>query len=120
MTDAKNLLLCSADLLEAEGWTQGTYKNEDGCHCSYGALMACAGVEFIVQNTGEDGSVDYDLSYPNDFPREAYTNAEQLLLTAIRANVDRFFYGITTYNDEYASSKDEVVALFRAAAELAG
>jgi len=79
-------LRLAADLLERDGWAQGTYQSDDGQRCVMGALLDVAGdINFSVHKSiFKQVAGKYPLSY-NDSPGRT---AEQVI-TALRAAADK-------------------------------
>jgi hypothetical protein len=101
--NASESLNKAADLLESEGWTQGTWHDEDG-YCAIGAID-----EVMTNEWGKTDKEDYAL----------WNSLHQTKLDARRQFRDYVGMGIASWNDNVAQSKEEVVAAMRAAALVA-
>lgn len=84
----QEIFLKAADLLARDGWCQGSYYDENGGRCAAGAITdACGGVR------------------PTEAAR-ACALASQLCGDSL-----------STWNDTYGRTKEEVIALFQRCAE---
>lgn len=48
----------AAQLIKTDGWTQGTYHDQDGCHCAAGAIAAATGQHVLGPPVT---SIDWDI-----------------------------------------------------------
>lgn len=95
ITDAMQVLRDAVDLLFRRGWTQGSYRNEDG-YCAEGALLAAA--------VGR---------------QEAANPARYYLLGALQQMDPANIYGVISWNDTHGRTFDEVIEAFEKAQKLA-
>jgi hypothetical protein len=89
-------LRAAADVLERDGWTQGSFKDQNGCRCAAGAISKVA-----LDRFPEDSDFNFD---------EAFEDA----LDALRAFVGK---PVVVWNDERGRTAAEVIAALRAAAD---
>lgn len=95
MSAVADVLNGAADLIERDGWCQAQFRGPNGEHCVSDALMRAAGTK-----PGDTGSGEQ---------RDIYSRACWFLTAG----------SITAWNDERSTTKAEVVAALRAAAERA-
>lgn len=104
--NAKEFLLEAANVLETSGWVQGKYKSEEGAHCAVGALN-----EVFRQKLG--GGI-YRASREDD-PKymvfnKVYNKAYDQLSECVGD------YSITSWNDTFGRTAEEVISAMRACA----
>jgi hypothetical protein len=120
----KKVLLAAADLIERDGWVQGTMfegeaNDENVRRCAVGAIYkACADHSRNYQA----GLID-SIQYTENCDHYYRTRLQHKVEAAIRElhtprgrKMDP--YGLTLWNDAPSRKKSEVVALLRKAAEL--
>jgi hypothetical protein len=116
-TTPQALLARAAEVITERGWYQGSWTNDEGCVCTWGALNVAA---------AEAAGLDLDAEAPKPpdpdfFPARlynVYVAAEMDLLNAIsggRDDVDGC-RGIAEWNDTPGRTQDEVQDLLRCAA----
>lgn len=115
-TTPSEVLVEAGNLIDYDGWARSAYKDERGRYCAVGAIR-----QVIF------GTTDLPRA-AHDFP--LYLEAQQQLAATIKglrpevvystSSVIRYPTGIiTTWNDLYSHSLDEVVNVFTLAAEEA-
>jgi hypothetical protein len=105
----------AADLLQAQGWTIGTYGHPGGCHCAVGAISA-------VVNKDPESLTEGARSGKT----KKATNRLAEYLETERNLVFRDSFGqlhkeshdkVTQWNDKLAANATEVITTLRAAAQ---
>jgi hypothetical protein len=101
--DIANILECAAKLIETKGWTQGSYARDanDGAVSSLDKNAEC----FCIIGALSHVSLGYD----SNTRRKAYQFATNII------HNER----LTTWNDDPARTKEEVITFLKSAAELA-
>jgi hypothetical protein len=98
-------LRAAADVLERDGWTQGTYSRTDGCHCVAGAVYAA----ICCPDPCEASDAEYHRV------DEALTGLARFLGRSTLA-----VEGVAiAWNDDPERTAAEVIAALRAAADAA-
>lgn len=92
MNRIQRALIVAAEILETEGWTQGTSRDAEGHFCAIGAID-----EAVVRNFHADWTLQSD--------------------AAQRFRKHLNISGIARWNDDPDRTADEVVTELRAAAE---
>lgn len=96
----------AADLIEERGWAQGQYEDPDGCLCTIGAVrVAIAGSVNLNDFTPDQGRL-LKRCWPVLDERIAATNPDNWV-GPYRGPV------VADWNDTYAKTADEVVAVLR-------
>lgn len=104
LTPAK-VLRGAIERLGTDGWTQGRYHDNNGCHCADGALSVAAGLEV------PDGKGGWKYT-SGDRDRAPYLAAFRAACRAAgRAGHPR--ESIIDYNDEDGRTQGEVIAVLR-------
>ena len=96
-------LRAAADVLERDGWTQGSYTDDNGCYCAAGAVLK---------------AMRYDLSEGGDYMR-AVEAFEAVLRQVLRAGSSAPEGAVIAWNDAAGRTAAEVIAALRAAADRA-
>lgn len=112
----------SADVLESRAWTRGggwDWQNEGRPVCLEGGIAAAMGVHLLDRDAVPGRQFDQE-QYDRFYACPAYQAVKEYLgdripETGVAHRQGRYLY---TYNDAVAHTKDEVVAVLRAAAEV--
>lgn len=94
MNLSADLLNCAADLIEAHGWVQGSFGSSEGGFCALGAIR-----HVVAATLG--GGVE---------AASAFNDTRSVLMKHIGAR------SVVNWNDDFARTKDDVVATLRGAA----
>jgi len=114
----RTVLLAAADMLEREGWVQGTMcatdlDNGESGRCAVGALYAA----FEANGNPSDG-VQYMDRCDTYYRTRLQRRVEAAMRTLYGNDLKLDPYGLTVWNDASKREKSEVVALLRKAATL--
>lgn len=106
-------LRAAADVLERDGWTQGSFHRlvDEGriCHCAEGAIAVASGRhEDVRPDPVSNSMVDWK---PNTDASARHWDALDALAEVIDA------HNIPSWNDTPGRTADEVIAALRAAAD---
>lgn len=103
-------LRAAAEVLKRDGWTQGAYHSDDGCHCALGAIARVI-------------SARSDRPNPDRWKPWADSSVRLRLDALALANHlgDPVFprLAVTDWNDAPGRTADEVIAALEAAADAA-
>lgn len=115
--------------LKKQGWNKGEYIDpNDGCVCAYGALALGSG-KAEVENVGPEDEPFYHIA-PTPNPTGLNFHSFQyhtLDLTSLHQALTELppekggqtkFMNVALWNDDYAKSPDDVIALFKRAHEI--
>lgn len=103
--NAADVLNQAADLIETDGWAQGDYLNEDGCHCAVGAICEIS--------TGEPSKIE-ELTLDAGAALASFLDPEW---NAGAISPMRFHTIVVDWNDAKNRTQQEVVHGLRAAAQ---
>jgi len=99
----------AVEVLEAHGWTQGTYRSSSGCLCATGALAAALGGQIVEPDDDEQETLFADREHERLW-------SDACLAAGEAVGVGRH---IVDWNDRPGRTADEVKALFLRLAEEA-
>ncbi len=113
INNAADLLDAAAEVVEERGWCRYTLESSDGRVCARGAMFVA------LTGRAEWGSITRYSAVPT-FAEVTKMRAEAAVLRAVGHVLDpkaRWKHDLAVWNNEVASSADEVVDALRAAAK---
>lgn len=106
-------LRAAADVLERDGWTQGRYHDDDGCHCALGAIAVA------IRGSSRPNPDRWKPWAENAIRLRA---GAALVAHSVGIPPDAYHHprlDVSDWNDEYGRTAAEVIAALRAAADAA-